>query len=105
MFKDEYKSTISIRIDAYSKDLWIRTIKEDRTEHILRMLEDIMYRFDTSIGYIRSKMGKEFKSKDYVNFLCKNNIKLEYELQYEHCKNGEVERVIRTIRNLITKLH
>uniref|UniRef100_A0A0N5BIN1 CCHC-type domain-containing protein n=1 Tax=Strongyloides papillosus TaxID=174720 RepID=A0A0N5BIN1_STREA len=53
---------------------------------------------------IRCDKGLAFGSKKFQQYLEKHGIKLNFAVSYEHYANSKVERSIRTLRGLLTKL-
>lgn len=99
----EENMNLLIFIDYYSRIVKIRILKDRTTENILKELNEII----KEVGIpkeICSDNAKEFCSKEFFNFCTDLNIKHHLCSVEKHKSNGRVERVIRTLRDYLSKL-
>ena len=91
---------ILIAVDRFSKWPTVKICKTAKTKVVLNFLTKnfILYGIPEKI---KSDKGVAFISKEYKEF-CKNrNIEIEYCTPRLHTGNGDVERAIQTLKNLM----
>ena len=99
-FNDGYKYLICC-IDCFSRLLWVRPVKRKSAAEVLTAFKEIIAEMVTKPETILCDRGKEFKNRHFVNYLNSEGIKLIF--PFSEVKAGIVERVNRSLQNLIYK--
>uniref|UniRef100_A0A0K0FWI2 Integrase catalytic domain-containing protein n=1 Tax=Strongyloides venezuelensis TaxID=75913 RepID=A0A0K0FWI2_STRVS len=98
MFLDNH--TILVAEDGYSRYIWAEEGPQADEKLVIQLLNRILDQCQIKIKEIRADKAKVFKGKEFLAFLKKNDIKLNYAVSYEHYANSKVERAIRTLRHV-----
>ena len=89
-------------IDVFSKYGWIKTLKDKKTETVIKAFGKIFKTSKRKPKMLWSDKGSEFISKHFKEFLKKNKIKLNHTENEE--KSSVVERWNKTMKNKMWKM-
>lgn len=96
-----YKYVLFV-IDAYSKYLWIKPLKDKTAKNVTDAFEKILTESNRKPNNLQTDDGKEFFNLIFAKLMNKNDI--NHYSTYSVIKAAIVERVIRTIKNKLFKM-
>ena len=95
------KQYLLVIIDRFSKLVSLNAITKMDEQTIFKViLNNWIYKFGKPVSILTDR-GKNFESNFLKSKLAQLNIKQEFSSPYQHQSNGLVERVIRTVRDMI----
>lgn len=98
-------SFLFVVVDSFTKYVFIKPVKDTKTEHVIKVLEDIFYTFRNPNRIICDR-GSCFTSNAFKEFCSEKKIKLIFNAVACPRANGQVERYNRTIlKALSTQTH
>lgn len=98
-------SFLFVVVDSFTKYVFIKPVKDTKSKHVIKILEDIFYTF-RSPNRIICDRGSSFTSNAFKEFCSEKNIKLIFNAVACPRANGQVERYNRTILTaLSTQTH
>ena len=89
-------------IDVFSKYGWIKTLKDKKTETVIKAFDKIFKTSKRKPKMLWSDKGSEFISKHFKEFLKKNKIKLNHTENED--KSSVVDRWNKTMKNKMWKM-
>lgn len=92
---------ILVVIDAFSKYVWVQPVKRKNGKDVTIAMNHILKQVKTFPRNLQTDMGKEFFNKDFKSLMNKFNI--NHYSTYSNLKASIVERVNRTLKNLMWK--
>lgn len=98
-YNDGYKYILVV-VDAFSKYLWLRKLKDKTGESVALALLDI-FKGSRRPNRVRSDMGQEFRSRKVQAVFKENNIRHLYSTN--EIKSSISERTIKTLKSRITR--
>lgn len=91
-------------IDAFSKFIFVRAVKDTRSKTTIKVLEDIFSTFGCP-RIIISDQGTSFTSNEFKNFVKSIGVKHIYNAVATPRANGQIERYNRTILNSLASMN
>jgi len=99
-FNKGYKYMLVV-INVFSKFVWVEPIKNKAATSVTSAMKNILLKSKSNPTYLQTDKGTEFFNKDFQTLMQKYNIK--HYSTYSNLKASVVERVNRTIKNLMWK--
>lgn len=93
-------SHVFVIIDAFTKFVFLKPVKDTSTKFVVRALNDIFVYFGVPFRIICDRAGS-FTSRMFNNFCKDNDIKLVLNATATPRANGQVERINRTLLNAL----
>jgi transposase InsO family protein len=95
-------------IDIYSRYLFVYPLKNKTAATVTEAMNKLISKDAAKQGHIKPRLllsdnGSEFISTAFTNLCSSNNIEQQYAQVGDHHRLGIVDRVVRTLRNLIEK--
>jgi hypothetical protein len=88
-------------IDVFSRFLYIIPLKNKNSSSVVQSMEEILKLAHPKI--LNCDNGKEFINKDFKELMKKYNVEVRYVEVGDHHKLGIIDRMVRTLRELINK--
>lgn len=99
--KSARKEYCSVAIDAFSKFVVLEHVTTLNSFHAIKAVKNIVNLFGTPKRIIADR-GRSYDNSDFKKFCKEHNIQLHLIATGTSRANGQVERVMRTLKNLLT---
>jgi hypothetical protein len=101
MLEISKRKRIVVMIDYLSRYVCAKLLKNKKAEQVLGCIKSFYEKF--KFKKLLADNGKKFKNSLCEEWCKQKNIELEFSVPYYHASNGRVERVNRTLREMIKR--
>lgn len=97
-------TTLLVMVDSYSKWVEVWPMASTTAKQVIEKLRNTIATFGVP-ELIVSDNGPPFNSVELEEFCLSNGIKLEHSPPYHPASNGQAERTVRTVKEVLAKYH
>lgn len=95
------RKRVVVMIDYFSRFVFAKLLRRKKAEQVLDVIKNVYEKF--KFEKLIADNGREFKNSLCEEWCKQNSVVLEFSIPYYHASNGRVERVNKTLREMIKR--